>query len=1391
MKSQELKNTILYIDDEQANLDGFKFNFRKDFNIYLANTVQKAFEIINKNKIKVVISDNRMPDMMGTEFFEVLSISHPDIIRILVTAYADTEAVMQAINKGKVYRFITKPWNKDELKVTIDNAFESYNLKYRNNELIQDLTNKNKELEELNFRLMIEVAERSKAEEELALHRNNLQLLVKQRTEEIDKINRDLAFANHELIAVNEELNAINEELESANNKLSHEIQVRNKVQDLLAESENKYRGLIEQSSEGIMIINLEGHIIECNKAVGNIFEVDYKEIINTFSWDFDQRYALEADKKDEIKDKNKKLFYNYILELDQNKTISMEGYQETSKGNIKYIVTVLFSVITPRGKFIGKIFRDFTDKKNIENSLRLYQEELEEIVKERTAQLKESEQRLRTISDNMPGGAIFHGYTDHTRKNHLIYASAISIQISGIAYEKLIENIGLFIAKIHPLDITRFNEIWEKSLKSLEVMDIEIRYSRSQTEILWLQIRTMFKKGADNNIWWDGYVIDITKRKLTEKAAQERDSVINNIQEGIAAKTGEKLFETVVLKLSETLNADYTFIGEIVGDSKEIISTIAFSDNLKIIPNIEYKIINTPSSNILKQKVYSCSNNIRTLFPDDNVLKNFQIEGYIGVALFDSHEVPIGVMISLFTLPLEDTLFAGQMLKIFSARVGAEIERIRANSELKEREERFRTLFELTPNMMLISKVEGTILECNSAFERISEFSRSEIIGKSPIDFNLWSKEYHQKIYNIFNIEGRVRNIEISFATKKGQVHYALLSLEPVIIHGETTIISTITDISERKKSEEAIQQYSDIAQNMQVALIVFYLEDQNEPDSMIIVKVNPAAEKIMKIKADELVGNKIFKIFPVLKKYNIDRILSEVIITGTPYENEEFRYFMESGDVLFFSAKAFKMPNYHVGVLFEDITQRKKVEHAVKENEERYHALFDKSPNGIHLVGTNGEFVGKLVSANPKVIEMLGYEESELIGMSIDSIIRDFDLDDKVKWTEKLMKGETINYETNFYCKNNSYFPVEVTASIISIEDQLYILGIDRDISERKLMEGALRESERKLLNIFNSSSDGILITDFNLNILDVNKTLLNIIGYESFELLAKQPIEIILPEYRGLIDERIKNMEVGERLPSIEIEISHKNNHVIPVEINSRIISHGGKPSILAIIRDITDRKEMEKKLFETIINTEEKERERFAGDLHDEVGPLLSSLKMYISLIAETEDKKKKQYIIPQIQTLIKEAITSVREISNDLSPHVLNNYGCVAAINSFLGLKRDFLNITFSQNLENRRFEQIIEVVLYRIIKELVNNTIKHAKASTIEIKLYEEDTFIKLHFFDNGIGFDINETVGNTAGSIGLLNIMSRIKTVNGKSKISTAQGQGFTFELFIPLEKT
>jgi signal transduction histidine kinase len=141
-----IKEPILYVDDESENLQGFNYLLRRDFHIYLASSAKEGLEILRNNEIKVVLTDQRMPEVSGVEFLEQVLLEFPDIIRIIVTAYSDTETVLQAINQGKVYQFITKPWNNSELKIIINRALETFNLRKDKIQLINFLQQANHEL---------------------------------------------------------------------------------------------------------------------------------------------------------------------------------------------------------------------------------------------------------------------------------------------------------------------------------------------------------------------------------------------------------------------------------------------------------------------------------------------------------------------------------------------------------------------------------------------------------------------------------------------------------------------------------------------------------------------------------------------------------------------------------------------------------------------------------------------------------------------------------------------------------------------------------------------------------------------------------------------------------------------------------------------------------------------------------------------------------------------------------------------------------------------------------------------------------------------------------------------------------------------------------------------
>jgi response regulator RpfG family c-di-GMP phosphodiesterase len=138
---------VLYIDDEVHNLNSFKAGFRRLFNVFTAESAAEGRKILETEKVQIIITDQRMPVMTGIEFLESIIPDFPDPIRILLTGYADINAVVDAINKGQVYKYIQKPWMDEDLRINIEKAYEIYALRKENRELTEQLLLANKQLE--------------------------------------------------------------------------------------------------------------------------------------------------------------------------------------------------------------------------------------------------------------------------------------------------------------------------------------------------------------------------------------------------------------------------------------------------------------------------------------------------------------------------------------------------------------------------------------------------------------------------------------------------------------------------------------------------------------------------------------------------------------------------------------------------------------------------------------------------------------------------------------------------------------------------------------------------------------------------------------------------------------------------------------------------------------------------------------------------------------------------------------------------------------------------------------------------------------------------------------------------------------------------------------------
>ena len=210
---------------------------------------------------------------------------------------------------------------------------------------------------------------------------------------------------------------------------------------------------------------------------------------------------------------------------------------------------------------------------------------------------------------------------------------------------------------------------------------------------------------------------------------------------------------------------------------------------------------------------------------------------------------------------------------------------------------------------------------------------------------------------------------------------------------------------------------------------------------------------------------------------------------------------------------------------------------------------------------------------------------------------------------------------------------------------------------------------------------------------------------------------------------------------------------------------------------------ERRILENRLMTAVLRTEERSRASFSRELHDGLGPLLSSAKMSLSALQRIELSDKDRLVLQN-------STAAIREISNNLSPHILNNFGLARGIKNFvdrLGTVRD-THITFSTTLGDKRFDSNIEVIIYRVVCELINNSLKHASCTDIDITLKLGGKYLSVEYRDNGCGFSVRDVENR---GMGLSNIRSRVSSLNGKFTLSSRPGEGMQAKVLVAIDGT
>ncbi len=471
---------------------------------------------------------------------------------------------------------------------------------------------------------------------------------------------------------------------------------------------------------------------------------------------------------------------------------------------------------------------------------------------------------------------------------------------------------------------------------------------------------------------------------------------------------------------------------------------------------------------------------------------------------------------------------------------------------------------------------------------------------------------------------------------------------------------------------------------------------------------------------------------------------------------------------------------------------------------SEQIFHQLWNHASDGMLLVDAQG----KILAVNEAYCRLVRMEREQLLGRSFAVV---YHPDERGELTEQfeLCLGQAKiapSHEAQYKMWFGETLWLEFShASLHLPQIGQAVLSIVKDITARKRMHLDLADSEKRFRMLFNNANDPAFVNHLSSDnrfehFIEVNQSACETYLYSREEFLRLTPLALIPPEYRKKEQSALETLiKTGHVI--YEVEHYRKDKRRIPVEISAHLFEYKNKPTVLSIVRNISERKraqealqhssEQLRQLASRLHSIREEERAMIAREIHDELGQLLTVLKIEISLLCKKQSQEQPETAkkVQTISDLINRAVESVQQISSKLRPGILDEVGLVAAIE---WQAKEFsahtgIQCRFSLPSEINELTREKSTALFRIFQEALTNVARHAQAERVSIFLKKKRQGVILEITDNGCGIKPQQI--ESSRSLGILGMRERASMFGGTMSIRGVPGKGTYVKVEMPFD--